>query len=178
MQKWSNGPTNSARTERCVNSRNGTGRTTRRVAARPVSSSLASRRRDGRARGAPAREHLLANPPRTREPLLCFRQHGRRSLCGRARLERRSRGIFERELHRFGLGPAEKPGDQKETEIDPRGDAAGGYQVSVLDDARVDGNGAEFGEEIMRVPMRRRPLALEQAGGTEHQGAPLHTEVT
>ncbi len=62
-------------------------------------------------------------------------------------------------------------GDEVERHVDPGGDARRGDHLAVLDVAAADGVGAVLAQRLQGEPVPGRALALEQAGGAEHQRA-------
>src|SRR4051812_44871092 len=57
-----------------------------------------------------------------------------------------------------------EPRDQVQGKVDPAGDATGGEDVAVVDDAFTDDDGAGRGEVVVRTVMRRRAASLEKPG--------------
>src|SRR6185312_2886280 len=125
-----------------------------------------------------------ANPQVAIEVLLAPRLHlldgGNRGEL-RAKLRRKLRlttGAFEKQHQRSRDGEGKVATmvffDQRQSEIDPGGDPGRAVHIAVTNKDRIDihlGRRTASRQFRPELPMRRRPLAVEQTGGTQHKGA-------
>jgi hypothetical protein len=95
----------------------------------------------------------------------------RRGGLGAAGVEGGRRRVFQVKLDRLGRRLVGQFGSEREAEIDARGHAAAGDQVAVAHHAPLRRDRPEGGEQIVRRPVRSGPLAPQEPGRAEHQGA-------
>jgi hypothetical protein len=87
------------------------------------------------------------------------------------RVERRLRIIFDTQLYRLGDPGVGEFANDRQREIDPRGDAAGGNDVPVPDHAPLFMRGTDQRQQVGVGPVCCRAAALEHTGGAEDEGA-------
>jgi hypothetical protein len=90
---------------------------------------------------------------------------------GRAGIERWPGSILEHQLDLLGGFASEKFGSDRQSEIDPRSDSAGGYSVSVDHDAVGAGNRSNQRKQIEAQPVRRGSITPQQARRAQREGA-------
>src|SRR2546423_5087134 len=86
--------------------------------------------------------------------------------------EWRAREVLRDQLHLLGDLVAADARDQLQRLVDSRRDAAAGYAVAVDDEARVAGGDFDLAERLQawdEGPVRRRLVAVEQAGARQQQ---------
>src|SRR5215510_13573053 len=99
---------------------------------------------------------------------------GVRRAIGMARFEGRGRVVFETQLDRLGRWLAGNLGDDAETEVDPRRDAACRDYIAILDDARLLMRGTDHGQKSGEGPVRSGASFLQQSGDTENKCTRAH----
>src|SRR5262245_20230481 len=113
-----------------------------------------------------------------RSGLFISRKHhfldGVRRAIGMARFEGRGRVVFETQLDRLGHWLAGNLGDDAETEVDPRRDAACRDYIAILDDARLLMRGTDHGQKSGEGPVRSGASSLQQSGDTENKCTRAH----
>jgi hypothetical protein len=79
--------------------------------------------------------------------------------------------VFDRQLDRLRDRIAFHPRDQRQREIEPRGYAAAGHDIAILDDTGLFVAGAHEREQMRIAPVRRRAFTLEQPCAAEQERA-------
>ena len=93
------------------------------------------------------------------------------ALLGGAGVEGGLGVVLDAQLDGLGDLGADLLADQVQGHVDPGGDAGGGDDLAVLDEAAADRVGAEVAQRLEVEPVAGDALALEQAGGAEHERA-------